>query len=405
MPKFVTFVYKKYKTMLDIHDFTRFEEVETPFYFYDTDLFGRTVDELAALSGKYRIKVHYAVKANAEERLLRLLSARGFGADCVSANEAVLAAEHGFAPGSIMLAGVGKTDKEIRTSLELGIGCFNIESIPEMEVIDEIAGAMGLKAPVALRINPNIDPHTHKYITTGLEENKFGISRFEFDAALDKLNGCRNLDFKGLLFHIGSQITDVENVFGLESRCARELVSWFEEKGLKVKHIDLGGGLGVDYDDPDGHPVADFETWMKAVRSCFPMEEGYELHIEPGRSVVAQCGTLVTRVVYVKKGRTKNFVITDAGMNDLIRPALYGAYHKVENLTASYKRGDNTKDCVYDVVGPVCESSDVWGEGRILRQTRRGDLLAIRSAGAYGRTMASRYNQRDLAPAVYSDEI
>ena len=391
--------------MLDIHDFERFAEVETPFYFYDIDLFRRTTDALAALSDSYGIKIHYAVKANSEERLLRMLSARGFGSDCVSANEVVLSAQNGFAPSDIMLAGVGKTDKEIRTSLEVGIGCFNVESIPEMEVIDAIAGGMGVKAPVALRINPNIDPHTHKYITTGLEENKFGISRFEFEPAVERLKACPNLDFKGLLFHIGSQITDVANVFGLEAKCTRELVSWFEDRGLKVEHVDLGGGLGVDYDDPDGHPVADFETWMKALRSCFPQGGAYKLHIEPGRSVVAQCGTLVTRVVYVKKGRTKNFVIVDAGMNDLIRPALYGAYHKVENLTASYCRKDNTKDCAYDVVGPICESSDVWGEGRILRQTRRGDLLAIRSAGAYGRTMASRYNMRDLAPAVYSDEL
>ena len=391
--------------MLDIHNFERFAEVETPFYFYDMDLLRRTADSLAALSRDYGIKVHYAIKANSEERLLRMLSGEGFGADCVSANEVVLAAGCGFIPSDIMLAGVGKTDKEIRTSLGVGIGCFNIESIPEMEVIDAIAGGMGMKAPVALRINPNIDPHTHKYITTGLEENKFGISRFEFDSAMEKLKSCTNLQVKGLLFHIGSQITDVSNVFGLEGKCARELVGWFEEHGLKVENVDFGGGLGVDYEDPDGQPVADFESWMKALRSYFPKDEPYKLHIEPGRSLVAQCGTLVTRVVYVKKGRTKNFVIVDAGMNDLIRPALYGAYHKVENLTAAYLRDDNTKDCVYDVVGPICESSDVWGEGRILRQTRRGDLLAIRTAGAYGRTMASRYNMRDLAPAVYSDEI
>ena len=391
--------------MLDIHSFERFAEVETPFYFYDVDLFRRTTETLSALSASYGIDVHYAIKANSEERLLRMMSAGGFGADCVSANEVVLAAQCGFAPYSIMLAGVGKTDKEIRTSLEVGIGCFNVESIPEMEVIDAIAGGMGIKAPVALRINPNIDPHTHKYITTGLEENKFGISRFEFEAAVEKLKACSNLELKGLLFHIGSQITDVSNVFGLEAKCSRELVTWFEERGLKIENVDFGGGLGVDYEDPDGQPVADFETWMKALRSYFPNGEAYKLHIEPGRSIVAQCGTLVTRVVYVKKGRTKNFVIVDAGMNDLIRPALYGAYHKVENLTASYCRGDNTKDCVYDVVGPICESSDVWGEGRILRQTRRGDLLAIRTAGAYGRTMASRYNMRDLAKAVYSDEL
>ena len=391
--------------MLDIHNFQRFAEVETPFYFYDMDLLRRTMDTLSALSASNDIQVHYAIKANSEERILRMLAGGGFGADCVSANEVVFAAKCGFDPARIMLAGVGKTDREIRTSLEVGIGCFNVESIPEMEVVDAIAGGLGVKAPVALRINPNIDPHTHKYITTGLEENKFGISRFEFEAAVEKLKACANLDFKGLLFHVGSQITDVSNVFGLEGKCARELVTWFEERGLKVENVDFGGGLGVDYEDPDGQPVADFETWMKALREYFPIGGPYKLHIEPGRAIVAQSGTLVTRVVYVKKGRTKNFVIVDAGMNDLIRPALYGAYHKVENLTASYCRGDNTKDCVYDVVGPICESSDVWGEGRVLRQTRRGDLIAIRTAGAYGRTMASRYNMRDLAPAVYSDEI
>ena len=275
--------------MLDIHNFERFAEVETPFYFYDLDLFRRTTDVLSALSAAYGIEVHYAIKTNSEEKLLRMLSAGGFGADCVSANEVVHAAKCGFDPSRIMFAGVGKTDREIRTSLEVGIGCFNVESIPEMEVIDAIAGGMGVKAPVALRINPNIDPHTHKYITTGLEENKFGISRFEFEAAVEKLKACANLDFKGLLFHIGSQITDVSNVFGLEGKCARELVSWFEEKGLKVENVDFGGGLGVDYEDPDGQPVADFETWMKALREYFPVGGPYKLHIEPGRAVVAQC--------------------------------------------------------------------------------------------------------------------
>lgn len=391
--------------MLKTDLFERLSKVGTPFYFYDMSLFLRTLESLKEVSDKYAIKVHYAVKANSEERLLKIISAAGFGADAVSANEVMHAVRCGFDASSVMFAGVGKTDKEIRTALEAGIGCFNVESIPEMEAIDAVAASMGLIAPVAFRINPNIDPHTHKYITTGLEENKFGISLFEFEAAVEKLKECSHLSFEGLQFHIGSQITDVSNVFSLESKCAREIVGWFENKGLSVSHVDFGGGLGVDYEDPDLNPVPQFETWLSSLRSYFPENSGYELHIEPGRSLVAQCCSLITSVVFAKVSKTKTFLITDAGMNDLIRPALYGAYHKVENLSAFYERGDEAESFPYDVVGPVCESSDVWGEGRMLPSSRRGDILAIRTTGAYGRTMASRYNLRDLAPAVYSDEL
>ena len=391
--------------MLNINDFSRFSVVDTPFYYYDMPLFRRTLESLSELAARYDVKVHYAVKANSEERILKMISGTGFGADAVSANEVLRAVECGFEPSEIMFAGVGKTDREIRTALEAGIGCFNVESLPEMDAIDAVAGSMGVVAKVAFRINPDIDPHTHKYITTGLEENKFGISRFDFDAAIGKVRGCRNLEFTGLQFHIGSQITEVGSVFGTESKCAREIVDYFESRGMNIAHVDFGGGLGVDYEDPDTNPVPEFETWLKALRTYFPAGCGYELHIEPGRSLVAQCASLVTSLVYVKESRTKTFLITDAGMNDLIRPALYGAYHKVENVTAAFLRSDVKEDHVYDVVGPVCESSDVWGEERKLPESFRGDLLAIRTAGAYGQTMASRYNLRDLAPAVYSDEL
>lgn len=390
--------------MLNIDDFSRFSEVETPFYYYDMDLLRRTLDTVVALSESYGLKLHYAVKANSEERILRMVSDAGFGADAVSANEVVRAIGCGFSPDGVMFAGVGKTDREIRTALEAGIGCFNVESLPEMDAIDSVAASMGVVAPVAFRINPDIDPHTHKYITTGLEENKFGISKFEFDAAIEKVRSCSNLSFTGLQFHIGSQITEVESVFGLESKCAREIADYFESRGMTISHIDFGGGLGVDYERPDENPVADFETWFKALRKFFPTGCHYELHVEPGRSMIAQCASLITSLVYVKKSETKTFLITDAGMNDLIRPALYGAYHKVENVSAAV-RGEYEEDHVYDVVGPICESSDVWGEGRMLPESFRGDRLAIRTAGAYGQTMASRYNLRDLAPAVYSDEL
>lgn len=400
-----------------------FGNIPTPFYFYDMDLFRKTVDMLASLSSRYGIKVHYAIKANTEERLLRHISSFGFGADCVSGNEVLHAAHCGFAPADIVFAGVGKTDREIRESLALGIGTFNCESLQEIEVVNALAGSMGVKANVSVRINPDIDAHTHKYVTTGLYENKFGISRHELEPLVDLIGRCGAVSFQGLHFHIGSQITDVEEVYGLECRRASEIVRWFEDRGLAVRNIDLGGGLGVDYEDPDGNPVADFETWFNTIASSLPLRPGQTVHVEPGRSVVAQCGSLISRVLFVKSGETKTFLILDAGMNDLVRPALYGAYHRIENLSAAQRlefqhdAGPRHAVCaeagqdageemqVYDVVGPVCESSDVWGAGRLLPQSGRGDIMAIRSAGAYGQVMASRYNLRDLAPAVYSDDL
>lgn len=389
--------------------------IETPFYFYDMDLFRRTVSELASLSARYGIRVHYAVKANSQERLMKHIASFGFGADCVSGNEVTYSSRCGFRPADIVFAGVGKTDREIISSLKLGIGTFNCESLEEIAAVDSLAASLGLKANVSVRINPDIDAHTHKYVTTGLYENKFGISRHEFEPLIELLGRCSSLNFHGLHFHIGSQITDVADVYGLECRRAAEITSWFEDHGVTVENIDLGGGLGVDYEDPDGAPVPDFALWFKTISDNLPVRPWQSVHVEPGRSVVAQCGTLVSRVLFVKSGETKTFLILDAGMNDLIRPALYGAYHKIENLTAG-ERPDITPDRtgddgsgsgmqVYDVVGPVCESSDVWGAGRLLPRSRRGDVMAIRSAGAYGQVMSSRYNLRDLAPAVYSDDL
>lgn len=391
--------------MLNISSFDSLSKIETPFYYYDMELFRRTVAEMKALADESGIGIHYAVKANSDARLMSILSAEGFGADCVSGNEVSHAAALGFAPESIMFAGVGKTDREIRTALKTGIGCFNVESLPELKVIDGLASELGVTAPVALRINPNIDAHTHKYVTTGLEANKFGISDYEFDDAVALLSQCKSVSFKGIQFHIGSQITDIEEVFSIECKCAKEIAALLEAKGLKIGSIDFGGGLGVSYEEPDAYPVADFKTLVTIIRSYFPKDCGYNLCIEPGRSVVAQCGSLISKALYVKHGRTKSFLILDAGMNDLIRPALYDSYHFIENLTAFYQRSDSRLDHTYDVVGPVCESSDVWGTDRPLPESVRGDYIAIRTAGAYGQTMASRYNLRDLAKAVYSDEL
>lgn len=396
-----------------------FGRIRTPFYFYDMPLFRRTVSVLASESSRYGIRVHYAIKANTEERLLRYISSFGFGADCVSGNEVIHAASCGFLPENIVFAGVGKSDSEILSSLKSGIGTFNCESLQEIEVVDALASSIGLRARVSVRINPDIDAHTHKYVTTGLYENKFGISRHEFEPLVALLGRCGSVDLQGLHFHIGSQITDVAEVYSLECRRASEIVRWFEEQGLEIGNIDLGGGLGVDYEDPDAAPVADFSTWFRTIHDNLPLRPGQTVHVEPGRSVVAQCGTLVSRVLFVKSGETKTFLILDAGMNDLIRPALYGAYHRIENLSAitgtsghdGQALESSSHGCpayeeqIYDVVGPVCESSDVWGAGRLLPLSRRGDIMAIRSAGAYGQVMASRYNLRDLAPAVYSDDL
>ena len=438
--------------MLKFNDFGRVEELATPFWYYDMDVFRKTVKLAASLSERYGIGAHYALKANVEPRLVSYIASKGFGADCVSGNEVKYAVESGFPRTSIVFAGVGKSDKEISDALDLGIGCFNVESLMEMQVIDALAASKGVRANVSLRINPNIDAHTHRYVTTGLYENKFGISRHEFEAAIDILKGSKALDFKGLHFHIGSQITDVEPVYSLECERAAEIVEWFEAHGMEVGSIDLGGGLGVDYDEPDENPVPDFEKWFSIIDRKLRRRPEQSVSIEPGRSMVAQCGSLITRVLFVKSGETKTFLIMDAGMNDLIRPALYGAYHKIENLSAYYVSKSSSDDrpgpgiCeskyvedakaarsvrvwdrvpmknmepvgrdrplekgvqggLYDVVGPVCESSDVWGEGRELPYSKRGDILAIRSTGAYGSVMSSRYNLRDLAPAVFSDDL
>jgi diaminopimelate decarboxylase len=262
----------------------------------------------------------------------------------------------------------------------------------------------GVKARVSVRINPDIDAHTHKYVTTGLYENKFGISQHEFDKLIDILKKSENIQFYGLHFHIGSQITRVDEVYALECQRVNEIVAYFERQGLMVENINLGGGLGVDYDDPDENPIADFQSWFKTIADNINRREDQSVHIEPGRSLVAQCATLISRVLFVKSGETKNFLIMDAGMNDLIRPALYGAYHKIENLSAEQRTFFPTHQA-YDIVGPVCESSDVWGAGRLLPLSVRGDLMAIRSTGAYGQVMASRYNMKDLAPSVFSDDL
>ncbi len=372
--------------------------IETPFYYYDTDLLKRTLKIVKEETKKYGFVQHYAIKANANRRILELIASEGFGADCVSGNEVKAAITAGFPASKIVFAGVGKTDKEINLALDLNIFCFNVESMPELVVLNELAAKKGKIAQVALRINPNVDAHTHEYITTGLNENKFGFSMAHLDNAIEVLKSLKNLKLIGIHFHIGSQIEDVHTFDPLCERI-NELQDLFEAKGMKLENINVGGGFGIDYEDPDANPISDFQRYFELFHKGLKLRDGQVVHFELGRAIVAQCGSLVTKVTYVKHGESKTFVIVDAGMTDLIRPALYQAYHKVENISSDLPAQK------YDVVGPICESSDVFVKDYELNESKRGDLLVLRSAGAYGEIMASQYNCRDIPKSYFSDKI
>lgn len=374
----------------------RFKTIDTPFYYYDLDLLRATLDSVKkAASGDSRFKVHYAIKANANRELLEIISAAGFGADCVSGGEIKMALDAGFNPEDIMFAGVGKSDAEIEYGLSEGIGMFNVESEPELEVIIEIAERLGKVAPVALRVNPDIDAHTHHYITTGLDENKFGIDHRVLQPIVDKAVESPWIDLAGLHFHIGSQIT-IGEPFVLLCYRINSMVKEYARRGVTFRSINVGGGLGVDYEHPDLNPIPDFDEYFDLFKNYLKVPDDAAIHFELGRSIVAECGSLISRVLYVKKGVNKKFVIIDAGFNDLIRPAFYQARHVIQNLTSYGPVRE------YDVVGPICETSDSFGENIALAETRRGDMLAIRTAGAYGQTMSSTYNGRPIAKAVYS---
>ncbi|WP_418937877.1 diaminopimelate decarboxylase [Leyella stercorea] len=377
----------------------KLNSIATPYYYYDTQLLRKTLEVIKQECEKHEnFHVHYAVKANANTKILRIISQYGFGADCVSGGEIKAAIEAGFPADKVVYAGVGKSDWEINLGLEKGIACFNVESIAELEVIEELAVAANKTANVAFRINPNIGAHTHANITTGLAENKFGIAMQDMENVIERATTMNNINVVGLHFHIGSQILDMGDFKALCNRI-NELQVQLGKHHIYVQSINVGGGLGVNYDSPDRQPIPDFKeyfhTYAKHLRLC----EGQQLHFELGRSVVAQCGSLISRVLYVKQGSQKQFAILDAGMTDLIRPALYQALHKIQNLTS------NEPTEVYDVVGPICESSDVFAKAIDLNKCHRGDLIAIRSAGAYGEIMASTYNCRQLPKGYITEDL
>lgn len=377
----------------------RFRQVPTPFYYYDSALLRQTLADINREAGRYdNFVVHYAVKANANPKILGIIARAGLGADCVSGGEIRAALDAGFAPQSIVYAGVGKSDWEINLGLDKGIFCFNVESLAELEVINELAAKKNKVADVCFRINPNVGAHTHANITTGLAENKFGIAMTDMEPAIEEASRMQNIHFIGLHFHIGSQILDMGD---FEALCNRinDLQNLLERHHVRVDNINVGGGLGVSYEHPNRLPVPDFKDYFATYARHLKLREGQKLHFELGRSVVAQMGSLITRVLYIKQGTAKQFAIVDAGMSDLIRPALYQAYHKIENISSEEPVE------TYDVVGPICESSDVFGKAVDLNRSHRGDFIAIRSAGAYGEIMASQYNCRPLPKGYITEDF
>lgn len=378
------------------------ESLKTPFYYYDINLLEDTLKIVTKNASEYGFKIHYALKANFDDHILGIMKKWGLGVDCVSGGEVRLAVESGFNPQEVVFAGVGKTDSEIEYALDKGIYSFNCESREEVEVINHLAASKGVIAPIALRINPDVDPKTHKYITTGLKDNKFGISYIEIDEIIEKLPTLKNIKVIGIHFHIGSQITQFE-VFEYLCKRVNTISSWFTEKGINIEHINVGGGLGINYDHPEAEPVPDFARYFKIFADNLTLTEGQTLHFELGRSIVCQCGMLVSKVLYNKKTSSgKEYILIDASMTELIRPALYGAKHTFENLS---KNGKDVEDKTYGIAGGVCESSDIFSHETTLPETKRGDIILIKSAGAYGRAMASQYNLRDLPCSYYSDKL
>jgi diaminopimelate decarboxylase len=376
--------------MNDIFPLERFATLRTPFYYYNLDLLTRTLECVKAEAARYaNFEVHYAVKANVNADVLKLIAGFGLGADCVSGGEIQAALKAGFPADKIVFAGVGKADWEIKIGLKNNILCFNVESVPELEVINRLAGKAHTVARVAFRINPDVGAHTHANITTGLSENKFGISMNDMDKIIDLALSLKHIKFTGLHFHIGSQILEMNDFIALSNRI-NELQDKFEARGIHIANINVGGGLGIDYKQPDKNPIPHFADYFATYAKHLKLRDAQKLHFELGRSIVGQCGSLISRVLYVKQGTNKQFAILDAGFTDLIRPALYHAHHVIENLTSQAPKQK------YDVVGPICESTDVFDKNIKLNAVQRGDLIALRSAGAYGEIMASQYNCRKL---------
>jgi len=363
------------------------ENTKTPYYYYDINILRNSLQAVVDESSRYNYKVHYAIKANANPDILEIISSYNLGADCVSGNEITRALETGFLSDRIVYAGVGKSDEEIITAIENNIFCFNCESSSEIEVINYIAQTLNKNVNIALRINPNIDAKTHKYITTGLRRNKFGINVEEINSVIDQVNQCENITLIGIHFHIGSQINNM-NIFKELCLKINTIQTIFINRKVKIQHINVGGGLGINYEEPEKELIANFKEYFKTFADNLKVAKGQDIHFELGRSIVGQCGFLISKVLYTKETTDSKIAILDAGMSDLLRPALYNAYHKIENISSN---GDLE---LYDIVGPICESADTFGKDVLVNEINRNDLIKIHSAGAYGEVMASEYNLR-----------
>lgn len=371
----------------------------TPYYFYDLELLNRTLNEIELSIKESNYKVHYAIKANNNKKIVSFIARRNFGADCVSAGEIELALDCGFNANNIVFAGVGKTDAEIEYALINEIGILHCEGLEEIQVINEIAEKLNKRPNIALRLNPDVNAETHEKISTGTYENKFGFSPEEFAELTQIHQTLSNINIVGLHFHIGSQITNMRVFESLALRI-NELIPVYEKYFGTINYLNVGGGLGIDYENPDLNPIADFKNYFNAYRQN--LNVNIPVHFELGRSIVAQCGSLRTKVLFIKKSSQKLFAVVDAGMTELLRPAMYNAYHKIEKLNNQLGISDSEK---YDVVGPLCESSDFFGKNVSLPALKRGDVLTIRSCGAYAESMSLNYNGRQKIGSVTSNHI
>ncbi|HLW15702.1 MAG TPA: diaminopimelate decarboxylase [Flavobacteriaceae bacterium] len=379
---------------------SKLQKIATPYYYYDLRILDATLTAIRLAIKDLPYYIHYAMKANSNSPVLQKVKESGFGVDTVSGKEIEWAIKHGFKGNQIAFAGVGKTDDEILIGLQHDVFTFNVESLAELNVINELAKSENKKAKIAIRLNPNVDANTHHYITTGLDENKFGINLWELSTLFQLLPKLKNLELKGLHFHVGSQIRDL-SVFKILCNRVNELQGEFRERNLVLEHINVGGGLGINYENPDHEIIPDFKTYFNVYEKFLELLPQQKLHFELGRSIIGQSAALISRVLYVKEGIKTNFVILDAGMTELIRPALYQSSHYIQNLS---KNGMPLSE-KYDVVGPICESSDCFGKGVLLPVSKRGDIFAIRSVGAYGQVMSSQYNLREIAKTIYHAEL
>ena len=371
------------------------EKVGTPFYLYS---YHTLVRHFTVFDDAFKGIPHiicYSAKANSNLALLRLFINLGGGVDVVSGGELYRALKGGAAPQKIVFSGVGKREDEIEYGMKTGILMFNVESFQELQVINEVAGRIGKKAPIAIRVNPDIDPKTHPYISTGLKQNKFGIDVLRAPMAYRLASQLPNLKIVGIDCHIGSQLVEVEPI--IEAlRKLKELVENLRKKGMEIQYLDLGGGLGITYEDEEPpHPIEYASTILEEIRGF-----GCTLILEPGRVIVGNAGVLVSKVLYTKENEEKRFVIVDAGMNDLVRPSYYGSYHQILPV-----KEETREEIVADVVGPLCESSDFLAKGRKIPNLLSGELIAIMSAGAYGFSMSTNYNSRPrIAEVLVRDD-